>query len=151
MYAAVAGLRQLLRRISRCTRTASARRWPRLHRPATHRYQTRRVEELHAALVAHGDPAKHIWITEIGWSTCCAHSECVSDADPGARLPRRCFRLRQHPLARHTSTPSSPTSSATTPDARDVHGGAYGIVRRNGARKPSWYALDAARARAQEP
>ena len=56
------------------------------------RSQTRRVEELDRILGEHGDGDKPIWITELGWSTCPAGDECVSE-EQQARYLRDAFEL----------------------------------------------------------
>jgi hypothetical protein len=39
----------------------------------------RRVETVHNVMAAHGDGGRGVWITEIGWSTCPASSNCVTE------------------------------------------------------------------------
>ena len=43
------------------------------------RLQTRRLEQVHASLAAHGDDIP-LWVTEIGWPTCSSGRSCVSEA-----------------------------------------------------------------------
>jgi hypothetical protein len=112
--------------------------------PNAHYYQTRRVEDLHAAMIAHGDPAKHIWVTEIGWSTCSRNSECVSDATQAHDF-RTLFRLRSTRWRSYVDALFA--YELRDHPSSDVTLGAYGIMRRTGARKPSWYAYHAARPR----
>ena len=110
-----------------------------------HRYQTRRVQEMHDALVAHGDPAKHIWITEIGWSTCGAHPDCVSESSQ-ARYFRDVLHLRQTRFRDYVDAIFGFEYRDHT-SRSSVQETSYGIVRRNGSRKPAWYALRAGRPR----
>src|SRR5207247_8663651 len=43
------------------------------------RLQTRRLEQVHTSLAAHGDDIP-LWVTEIGWPTCSSGRSCVSEA-----------------------------------------------------------------------
>jgi hypothetical protein len=112
--------------------------------PGAHYYQTRRVEDLRASMVAHGDSAKHIWITEIGWSTCSRSSECVSEATQAHDF-RTLFRLRSTLWRPYVDAIFA--YEARDHPSSDVTLTAYGIMRRTGARKPSWYAFHSARPR----
>jgi hypothetical protein len=105
------------------------------------RWQTRRIERIHADLVARGAGAKPVWITEIGWSTCRQGTECVSRARQ-ARYLARVFDL--------ASTRWSPWVAAVfvyqLEDYRARPGdkeGSFGVGEINGMPKPAWRVLQA--------
>jgi hypothetical protein len=110
-----------------------------------HRYQTRRVEDMHNALIAHGDGAKHLWITEIGWTTCGAHTDCVSPSAQASYF-RGMFRLRRTRWRNYVDAVFG-FEFRDHASRYSVQETSFGIVRRNGSHKPAWFALRAARPR----
>jgi hypothetical protein len=100
----------------------------------------RRIEEVRAAFVAHGAADKHFWETEVGWSTCPASSDCVSEqkqADYLAYVIRMSqsygwvdailpYRYRDDP--RITSYPTDPERG-------------YGLLRPDFSPKPAFDVL----------
>jgi hypothetical protein len=59
---------------------------PTHYTPGDTRWQTPRIEEIRRTLAAHGDAGKPFWATEIGWSTCPDHPDCVTEAQQAAYL-----------------------------------------------------------------
>jgi hypothetical protein len=112
--------------------------------PGDHRYQARRIEDMRAALVAHGDRAKHIWITEIGWSTCQQNEDCVSETAQANYL-RELFRLRRTRWRSYVDAIVG--YEFRDGEGSDARMAAWGLLRANGAPKPGWYAFTAARPR----
>lgn len=104
--------------------------------PDASRELSRRVEDIEAVLAAHGDAARHLWVTEVGWSTCTDPTGCVSEADQARYLSEllRLARTRWRPFldavfvyALH-SYPEG--DAAVLPN--------YGLLRSDGSRKPAW-------------
>lgn len=108
------------------------------------RQQSRRLEVIHDALVARGAGDKHLWVTEVGWSTCSREQDgdCVSEADQAQYL-RDFFalgRTRWHDYV-------DAVFVYALQDYRDTSHpkeGGFGVFRRDGSRKPAWYAVRAA-------
>lgn len=107
--------------------------------PGNARWQVRRLEQIRAKFVGHGDGAKHFWVTEIGWSTAAGCSECQSEGEQAAYLSR--FFEMVH------------TDYASFIDAVFVYGWRdngsdptnkedfFGMVRRDRTKKPMWSTL----------
>lgn len=107
--------------------------------PANVRWQVRRLEQIRAKFVDHGDGAKHFWVTEIGWSTASRCSECQSEAQQAAYTSRFFQMVR--------------SNYASFVDAVFVYGWRdngsdatnkedfFGMVRQDGTKKPMWNAL----------
>jgi hypothetical protein len=106
------------------------------------RWQSRRLELIHAGLAARGDGAKHLWVTEIGWSTC--HRTCISESRQASYL-RDFFALRRTRWSRYVDAVIA-YSLQDNRYVKDPREAAYGVVRTDGVRKPAWYAFKAAAA-----
>jgi hypothetical protein len=104
------------------------------------RWQSRRIERIHDALVARGAGGKHLWATEVGWATCGSGDDCVSEATQAAYL-RDLFALRRVVWRPYVDA----VFVYSLQDYASSDGsGSFGILRRNGSRKPAWYAMRAA-------
>jgi hypothetical protein len=103
--------------------------------PEDSRFLTRRVEDIEATLVAHGDARRRLWITEVGWSTCPERPACVDEATQARylaqldRLIRTRWRfvemLSVYAFRSYDDPPLSPLSN-------------FGLLRPDGTRKPAW-------------
>jgi polysaccharide biosynthesis protein PslG len=104
------------------------------------RSQTRRLEQVRARLVAHGDAGKPVWITEIGWSTCPGGEECVSEASQAAYL-RRLFELARTRWRGFVRAVVVYQLREYEPRDRGDKEGWYGLLRPDGSAKPAWAAF----------
>jgi hypothetical protein len=52
------------------------------------RWETPRIEQIRREFVSHGDGEKHIWVTEMGWSTCTGDPHCVTERQQADYLAR---------------------------------------------------------------
>jgi len=102
----------------------------------TARWQLRRIDRIRARFAAHGDGAKPLWITEIGWSTCPAG--CQTEGQQAAYL-RRLFSILR---TRYQGV----VQATFLYGWHDLGNGArsdkeqwFGIIRRDGSRKPAWH------------
>lgn len=93
------------------------------------------------AMVAHGDAAKQVWLTELGWTTCADGSYiCVSERDQATFVKEALTLIRTRwPWVR----------AATFYEARDSRDGSctecrYGLLRRDFSPKPAYRALRSA-------
>jgi hypothetical protein len=104
------------------------------------RWQSRRLEVVRDSLALHGDGAKHLWVTEIGWSTC--PRGCVSESTQASYL-REFFNLRRTRWNRYVDAVIvySLQDNRYVKDPREA---SYGVTRADGIRKPGWYAFKAA-------
>jgi polysaccharide biosynthesis protein PslG len=102
------------------------------------RWQSRRLEQVRQTLTAHGDAGKPLFVTEIGWSTCPDHPDCVTEAQQAAYL-RSFFALAR---ARWSYVPA-----VFVYHLRDHEGDGddkeafYGLIHADGSPKPAWRAL----------
>jgi hypothetical protein len=97
------------------------------------------LDELHAALDAHGAGALPIWVTEIGWSTCRRQGGCVTEGRQAANLTAFLGMVR----ARYPRV-----AAVFVYRLRDLkvrpefdREGAFGLIGIDGRRKPAWQAL----------
>jgi hypothetical protein len=103
------------------------------------RWQVRRLERIRQKFADAGDGEKGIWITELGWTTCSANSDCVSEADQAryyariADLVRTRYRSYVDALFYYGWH-----DLGTSPSDKEQH---FGIMRRDGTKKPAWNAL----------
>ncbi len=104
-----------------------------LDRSRDRAFRASRLEDLRAELVAHGDGDKHLWITEIGWSTC-PDTECVSAAQQAAYTDqfRRLVETRWRPYVDAVIVYHLQNGSGADRESR------YGLLRADGSRKPAW-------------
>lgn len=105
------------------------------------RWQSRRLERIHDALVARGAAEKHLWATEVGWATCRGRGDdCVSEAEQAAYF-RDLFALRRVIWREYVD-------ALFVYSLQDYHSsdgsGSFGVLRENGSRKPAWSAVRAA-------
>lgn len=107
-------------------------------------FQSRRLEVIHDALVARGAGDKHLWVTEVGWSTCGRQqdSDCVSEPDQAQYL-RDFFALTRTRWRDYVDAVFVYALQDYRDTRRPKEGG-FGVLRRDGSRKPAWYALAAA-------
>lgn len=101
----------------------------------------RRVEDIHAALARLGDGAKKLWVTEIGWSTCAKRPNCVTE-EQQARYLTGFVRLARTRWRRFTDTVI--VYALHTLNGTDAVQNDFGLLRRDGSRKPGWSAFRAA-------
>jgi hypothetical protein len=104
------------------------------------RWQSRRLELVHDSLVAHGDGAKHLWVTEIGWSTC--PQRCVSESTQASYV-RDFFGLRRRRWSRYVDAVIA-YALRDNRYVQDPREASYGVLRPDGVRKPAWYVFKAA-------
>ena len=110
--------------------------------------QPGRVEQIHRELSAHGDGAKPLWVTEIGWSTCSGDSACVTEQQQAAYL-RTFLRLARTTWASYVRAVFVFGLRDLAPNAIDDREAWYGLLRPDLSRKPAWSVLhDAATGRA---
>ena len=83
MYAAVPDLNLFFDAVA--VHPYSSRNPPWLLTPTENRWQFRRMELMRQRFAAHGDNSP-FWITELGWSTCTEHPDCVSEAEQATYL-----------------------------------------------------------------
>jgi hypothetical protein len=104
------------------------------------------LREVHATMEAHGDGAKPIWLTEVGWSTSTAVCDVgvwagqkaagVSEADQARFLAEAWHCLADYPYVTNALWFTlQDTSSASIEQ--------LGLLRRDGSAKPSWAAFQA--------
>jgi hypothetical protein len=97
-----------------------------------------RIGRIRERLVAHGAARKPLWITEIGWSTCPAGEECVSERAQASyyRRVHRLTRRRRYVRALYFYNAR---------DARPAPGSDreawFGVTRSDGSPKPAFRVL----------
>jgi hypothetical protein len=113
---------------------------PDTYTPGWSRWQFRRIEEIKAKLASHGDGGKHLWITEVGWTTCPSNSGCVSEAQQAANVTKMFDMIHADYgslvdavflYGFHDLNPGTPTDKEQW----------FGFIRRDGSFKPAWQAL----------
>lgn len=108
-------------------------------------HQARRLEEIRATLVANGAATKHLWVTEIGWSTC-RTDQCVTPAQQATYLRQfaqlRATRWKTYVDAVILYHLKDENSRSKDPEAN------YGVLDSGGHRKPGWAAFRALARRA---
>jgi hypothetical protein len=101
---------------------------------------TGRIVEVRDELARHGDGAKRLWITEVGWPTCAAAvgERCVSERTQ----ERRVRDVLQLARTRWGGFVDAVVLFGMT-DARRPEGseGRYGLLRHDGTPKPAWWVL----------
>jgi hypothetical protein len=101
--------------------------------------------EVHQTMAAHGDGAKPIWMTELGWSTStatCNQGQWAGQKAGGVSEADQATFLKQayHCLAQDSYVPVAmwfnlADSGGDTPDTR------FGLMRTDGSAKPAWAAF----------
>jgi hypothetical protein len=137
MYAAVPGFGRLFDGIA--VHPYSDPAPPTFYDPTSGALQARRLERVRAALVAHGDAAKHLWVTEVGWSTC--PSSCVNERQQAADL-RSFFHLTRTRWRSYVDAVF--VYALQDYRTKPVREGHFGVLRLNGSQKPAWSALRSA-------
>lgn len=107
------------------------------------RLQFGRIREIHARFKRHGDGHKHLWITEVGWSTCAAAPVCVSESRQATDL-RKLFEVVRSRYRSYVDALFVFNFRDYGPAVEDSKEGWFGVLRRDGSRKPSWQALRSA-------
>jgi exo-beta-1,3-glucanase (GH17 family) len=121
----------------------SGARSPGYYTPPYTDWQFRRIEQIRATLVAHGAAGKHLWLTEIGWSTCPGGSpyECVTEQQQADYIQQAFDMVRASYgdwvdavfVYSFRSWEASPTNKEDW----------FGIVHLDGTRKPAYDVLRA--------
>ncbi|HEX2016750.1 MAG TPA: hypothetical protein VGN69_08655 [Solirubrobacteraceae bacterium] len=113
---------------------------PDQYTPPSTRGQFSRIDELRRTLADHGAGAKHLWITEVGWSTCPRGPRCVSEAQQADYLGRLLGLLggRYRRIVDALFVYRLRDLDPGTPSEREQW---FGIMRRDGTRKPAWHIL----------
>jgi hypothetical protein len=101
----------------------------------------RRVEDIHADLVAAGAGARKLWITEIGWSTCAKRPNCVTP-DQQAGYLRDFVALARTRWRSFIDVIVVYTLHSFTGD--DEVQNDFGLLEADGTRKPAWAAFRSA-------
>lgn len=102
-------------------------------------------EALTAELGAVGAAGKPVWLTEVGWATCTRNSTCVSARRQASNLAE----LLENVSDRWSTLVKAVVvyqidDYKTPPDDRE---GYFGLLRRDGSRKPAWSVLRSAATR----
>lgn len=102
--------------------------------------QPGRIQQMHSELAAHGDGAKPLWVTEIGWSTCTGTSGCVSEAQQASYLRTflKLCRTRWRSYVRAVFVYELRDLARHPPDDIEAW---YGLLRPDLSRKPAWQVL----------
>jgi len=106
------------------------------------RFQFGRIAEIVGSLTAHGAVGKPLWITEIGWATCPGSDDCISEARQRSHVTTLFDEIR----AKHSTYVEAVfyyhlhDFGAGDPDDKEEW---FGLLRRDGSRKPAWHALRA--------
>ena len=108
--------------------------------PGWSRWQFRRIDEIKAKLQAHGDGDKHMWITEVGWTTCPSNPACASESEQASYVQQMFDMIR--------SDYSSSVDAVFLYGFHDLNPGDpsdkeqwFGFIRRDGSFKPAWQTL----------
>jgi hypothetical protein len=107
------------------------------------RWQFGRLAEIRERLAAHGGTDKPLWLTEIGWSTCPADDDCVSE-DRHADYVRTMFELLRGKYSDYVAGVFLYHMHDWGPRVADDKEYWFGLTRPDGSKKPAWHALRAA-------
>ncbi len=112
---------------------------PEVYTPPDASGQPGRVALAHAELAAHGDGAKPLWVTEIGWSTCSGADGCVNETQQATYLSEflRLARTTWSSYVRAVFVYDL-RDSASRPDDREAW---FGLLAPDLSRKPAWQSL----------
>jgi hypothetical protein len=92
------------------------------------------LRALRATLRTRGGGALPVWVTEVGWSTCAGAANCVSEREQAGAVSRFLRTAVRERLA-HAAFVYHLLSWRQPPGQ---NGGDFGLLRRDGTRKPSW-------------
>ena len=116
----------------------SASRGPDVYTPGEGtRWQFRRIEEMRERFNAHGAAGKGFWITELGWSTCTGHHDCVSEAQQ-AEYVRRAFDYATGKYGSFMEAVFIYHMNDWGPADETNKEYWFGLRRKDGSRKPAW-------------
>jgi hypothetical protein len=104
------------------------------------RWQVRRLEQIKAKFAAHGDGDKHLWITELGWTTCTGLSDCVTEAEQAQFYTRMAEMVRTQYAGTIDALIFYGWRTLGSGDPADKEQN-YAIMRKDGSKKPAWDAL----------
>ena len=92
------------------------------------------LDNLESKFRSHGAGDKPIWITELGWGTCTANSQCVSEATQANYYSKLFSLLRNRPEVTGVLTYNfrGNGTDQTSPEQF------YGLERADGSHKPAW-------------
>jgi hypothetical protein len=104
--------------------------------------------EVHQTMVDHGDGAKPIWMTELGWSTStavCNQGQFAGQKAGGVSEADQATFLRQayHCLAQDAYVPVALWFNLADPSGADTPDTRFGLMRADGSAKPAWAAFQA--------
>ena len=101
------------------------------------------IESVRNVMVANGDSAKTIWITEFGWSTASNATNGVSEATQASYLTKAFGKLDSYSYVAHAFWYSFRNNYWSNNDQSDVEAN-YGVTRVDFSTKPSYAALKTA-------
>ena len=101
------------------------------------------LESVRNVMVAKGDSAKNIWLTEFGWSTAGSATNGVSEATQATYLTKAFNQLGSYAYVEHAFWYSFRNNYWSNNDATDVEAN-YGLVRVDFSTKPSYAAFKTA-------
>jgi hypothetical protein len=101
------------------------------------------IESVHNVMVANGDSAKTIWLTEFGWSTASGASNGVSESTQASYLTKAFNKLDSYPYVAHAFWYSFRNNYWSNNNQSDVEAN-YGVTRVDFSTKPSYAALKTA-------
>jgi hypothetical protein len=104
------------------------------------RWQVRRLEQIKAKFADHGDGDKHLWITEVGWTTCPANSACSTESEQ-ARHIERLFEMLRTDYSSLVDAVFLYGFHDLNPGDGDDKEQWFGLIRRDGSFKPAWETL----------
>ena len=119
---------------------------PDTYNPDDARWQFRRIELIRDKFVAHGDGAKHFWITEIGWPTCARNPGCVSESQQATYLSRTFALIAERYSSYVDAVFWYSWRDWSYADPADKES-AFGLIRPDTSRKPAYAALAAVAAK----
>ena len=108
------------------------------------RGQSRRLELVRSSLLRHGDGAKHLWVTEIGWPTCSGRHGCISEQSQADYL-RSFFGLWRSRWRRYVDVVVGYELRDNRRPDQAAWEGHYGLLRPDGGAKPGWHVFRAQR------
>ena len=102
------------------------------------RGQSRRLERVRDFLGRRGETAKHLWITEVGWTTCPRPQDaCLSEAEQAAYL-EQLFRLARTRWRGYVDVVFGYELRDHLPPGYPFREGFFGLLRADGSPKPAW-------------